>query len=49
MFCTQPNDNKRFYLVKSPACIKISPSGIFLRMWLVNECVSLIATIRALF
>ena len=45
---TKNQKSKKIYLVKSPACIRISPSGIVLLIWLVKECVSLIATIRAL-
>ena len=45
---TKNINSKKIYLVKSPACIRISPSGIVLLIWLVKECVSLIATIRAL-
>ena len=45
---TKNKKSKKIYLVKSPACIRISPSGIVLLIWLVKECVSLIATIRAL-
>ena len=45
---TKDQKSMKIYLVKSPACIRISPSGIVLLIWLVKECVSLIATIRAL-
>lgn len=38
----------RPHLVKSPACMKISPSGMSNLMCGVNECVSLIHTTRTL-